>query len=55
MTQPSDAQVRLIEDLITGRACAECGESVERGQPCENCADKRELLRQAFPKLHGDA
>lgn len=53
--EPNDAQRALVLDLITGRACSECAEPIEPGQPCEACADKRELLRQAFPKLHGDA
>lgn len=49
------AQEQLARDLLTGRACLECGEPTFPPEPCEACAEKRELLRQVFPELHGDA
>lgn len=55
MDEPNDAQHQLLADLLTGRRCEDCAEEIAPGQPCETCADKRELLRQAFPLLHGDA
>lgn len=50
-----DALTDEIRAIHRGERCFDCGEPIERGDPCGACAEKRELLRQAFPKLHGDA
>ena len=52
---PNETQRQLVADLIAGRRCEVCGEPIQPPEPCEACAEKRELLRQAFPKLYGDA
>ena len=36
------------------RRCQECGEVIGNAA-CAACAEKQELLRRAFPRLHGDA
>lgn len=51
----SEDQREFLENLLDGHACMKCGEDLTPGEPCAACAEKRELLRQAFPKLHGDA
>lgn len=55
MKEPNDAQRQLVADLMAGLRCMECAEPIKPGEPCEACAEKREILRQAFPQLHGDA
>jgi hypothetical protein len=51
----NDAASLMIVGILRGTVCAECGEDIESGHSCPACAEKRELLRQAFPALYGDA
>lgn len=53
--EPNEAQIDLLEDLLAGRACMECGEPIEPGRSCECCAEKRAILREVFPELYGDS
>lgn len=45
----------FVRNALLGRACTDCGSDLVPEQPCECCAEKRELLRQVFPQIHGDA
>lgn len=50
-----EAILDSLAGMFAGRVCADCGEDIAPGEPCSACAEKRELLRQAFPQLHGDS
>ncbi len=53
MDEPTDRQRQFVRELITGQRCAECGELHASDFDCQ--AVKREVLRRAFPKTHGDS
>lgn len=55
MIEPSDEQREFIEAALRGDVCLECGDEITPGDPCATCAEKREILRQVFPQLYGDA
>lgn len=48
-------QLQLVQDMLEGRACLECGEPVRPRQPCTACGEKLEILRTIFPTIYGDA
>lgn len=55
MTEPQDEQIAFLRALWADEICEGCGDNKEPGAPCDTCAEKRELLRQTFPRLHGDS
>lgn len=51
----TEAQLEMIRRTLAGLVCTNCGEDFDDIGRCDTCAEKREILRQVFPQLHGHA